>query len=482
MTIKKQLILSSGSLIVTLMLIGITVLFGYRYVTQKASLANDFDKETMYLQTMLRGINEAIINGSMKESIKTARRGFVGFDNIHSRLMSTVSDPDVKHILTSNVHPKWRIVKDNINPLFEEDPDLQSEEMMILSGWMINKTSDIIDDVQMLAEITRSVVNTNSKISEIIQSVIIFIIIVMIIVISYLSKRMYSSITRPITELTTIAEGFNRGDLSLAMDESRSDEFGALAAHFNSSTAKLRQINRELSDFAHIASHDLQEPLRKILAFGDRLKIQYSDALGEKGSDYIDRIQKAATRMQKLTNGLLMFSRVASKARPYEPVDLAQVVDNVVSDFEEHLERAGGTVEICELSTVNADPGQMQKLVQHLLDNALKYARENVPPEVRINGREISPDGNDAYGVNDTKLYQITVEDNGIGFEQQYSERIFGVFQRLHGKSEYEGAGIGLSICRRIVERHNGNITAKGIPGKGAEFIITLPITHNEGG
>jgi hypothetical protein len=106
MTIKKQLILSSGSLIVTLMLIGITVLFGYRYVTQKASLANDFDKETMYLQTMLRGINEAIINGSMKESIKTARRGFVGFDNIHSRLMSTVSDPDVKHILTSNVHPK----------------------------------------------------------------------------------------------------------------------------------------------------------------------------------------------------------------------------------------------------------------------------------------------------------------------------------------------------------------------------------------
>jgi light-regulated signal transduction histidine kinase (bacteriophytochrome) len=177
-----------------------------------------------------------------------------------------------------------------------------------------------------------------------------------------------------------------------------------------------------------------------------------------------------------------MFSRVASKARPFESVDLAQVVNNVVSDFEKHLERAGGTVEIDDLISVDADPGQMQQLVRHLLDNALKYARENVPSEVRINGREISPNGNDAYSINGTKLYRITVGDNGMGFEQKYSERIFGVFQRLHGKNEYEGAGIGLSICRRIVERHNGNITAKGILGKGAEFIITLPIKQNGGG
>jgi light-regulated signal transduction histidine kinase (bacteriophytochrome) len=146
------------------------------------------------------------------------------------------------------------------------------------------------------------------------------------------------------------------------------------------------------------------------------------------------------------------------------------------------VRRTGGAVEIGNLSIVDADTGQMKQLVQHLLDNALKYARDNVPPEVKINGGEIGPNGHDAYRINSTQVYQMTVEDNGMGFEQKYSERIFGVFQRLHGKNNYEGAGIGLSICRRIVERHNGNITAKGIPGKGAKFIITLPIKQNGGG
>jgi len=238
---------------------------------------------------------------------------------------------------------------------------------------------------------------------------------------------------------------------------------------------RLEESNRELQDFAYIASHDLQEPLRKVIAFGDRLVQKYSDVLDERGRDYLRRMYNAAQRMQSLIQGLLNFSRVNTKAQPFEPVDLNSVVKEVLHDLEERVNETGARIEIGDLSIVDADPLQMRQLFQNLIGNALKFSKKDVSPEVRIYG---SMSQNGKSGEN----YRIVIEDNGIGFDQKYADRIFGVFQRLHGKQEYDGTGIGLSICKKIVERHRGNIQAEGRPGKGAKFIITMPLRQDNGG
>ncbi len=237
-------------------------------------------------------------------------------------------------------------------------------------------------------------------------------------------------------------------------------------------TEKLQQSNREFQDFAHIASHDLQEPLRKVTAFGDRLKAKYADKLGEQGCDYLERMQNAASRMQKLIQGLLVFSRVATKAKPFEPVDLNTVASEVLSDLEVRIQETGGQVSVNELPTISADPLQMRQLLQNLIGNALKFQKDNEQPAINVSAELLNGDG-DETGID--RSYRISVRDNGIGFDNKYAGRIFGVFQRLHGRQEYEGSGIGLSVCKRIVERHGGNITAESTPGDGTTFIITLP-------
>jgi len=241
---------------------------------------------------------------------------------------------------------------------------------------------------------------------------------------------------------------------------------------------KLEQSNHELQDFAHIASHDLQEPLRKIMAFGDRLSSKYTDALDDQGRDYLQRMRNAAVRMQSLIQGLLMYSRVTTKARPFETVDLASVVGEVLSDLEVRILETGGRVVLTsELPLVNADPLQMRQLLQNLIGNALKFNKEGDPPVVKIACRHtgVNRDGSNNEEAGNA-AYEITIEDNGIGFDEQYIDRIFGVFQRLHGRNEYDGSGIGLSICRKIVFRHGGHITAKSEPGLGTRFIFTLPV------
>ena len=232
---------------------------------------------------------------------------------------------------------------------------------------------------------------------------------------------------------------------------------------------KLQRSNRELEGFAHIASHDLQEPLRKVVAFGDRLAAKYSETLGEQGRDYLKRMQSAGKRMQNLINSLLTFSRVTTKGLPFVPVNLVKVTRDVLSDLEVRIEQANAHIEIGDLPTIDADPLQMPQLLQNLISNALKFAKKDTPPLIKIYGKVIQD-----YGGNN--LSQLTVEDNGIGFDEKYADRIFDIFQRLYGREEYEGSGIGLSICRKIVERHNGKITAESSPGKGTSFIITLPL------
>ena len=228
--------------------------------------------------------------------------------------------------------------------------------------------------------------------------------------------------------------------------------------------AKLEESNRALQDFASIASHDMQEPLRKVISFGNMLRQAYEDALGETGNDYLNRMLNATQRMQSLLKGLLEYSRVTTKADPFVAVDLAGIVDEILSDLEISIKRTGAEVRVLELPVVKADPTQMRQLLQNLIGNALKFHKDGEKPAVEV--RSAFVDGS----------LQIMIEDNGIGFEEQYLERIFAPFQRLHGiNSRYEGTGMGLAICKKIVERHGGSITAKSTPGLGATFIVTLP-------
>ena len=237
-------------------------------------------------------------------------------------------------------------------------------------------------------------------------------------------------------------------------------------AELHATLVQLEQSNRELEDFAHVASHDLQEPLRKIQAFGDLLKTKHGEALQAQGRDYIERMQAAAKRMQVLINDLLSFSRVTTKTQPFVPVDLGAVAREVAHDLEMRTHEAGAEVIIGELPTIDADPLQMRQLLQNLASNALKFHRPGVPPRVEIRGA--AGDGR----------AEITVSDNGIGFDEKYADRIFTMFERLHARSRYEGTGIGLAICRKIAHRHGGEITARSSVGEGSTFVVRLPVRH----
>lgn len=245
---------------------------------------------------------------------------------------------------------------------------------------------------------------------------------------------------------------------------------------------ELARSNAELQEFAYVASHDLQEPLRKIQAFGDRLKVKYSEVLTEQGRDYLQRMQNAAERMQALINDLLTLSRVTTRAQPFVTTNLRQVVQDVLSDLEVSIQQAAGHIEVGELPILEADPIQMRQLLQNLIGNALKFYRKEEPPVIKIYSRPLTDwEQQPTQGINKMERCQIFIEDNGIGFDEKYLDRIFNAFQRLHGRSEYEGTGMGLAICRKIVERHDGYITAQSLPNHGATFIITLPLQQRQG-
>jgi PAS domain S-box-containing protein len=233
---------------------------------------------------------------------------------------------------------------------------------------------------------------------------------------------------------------------------------------------ELSRSNADLEQFAYVASHDLQEPLRKIQAFGERLQRKYGTALGTEGVDYLTRMESAAARMQALINDLLALSRVSRNDKPFVHVDLTSVMEEVAEDLEEGLQ--GGVIEYGALPVVHGDRMQLGMLLQNLVANGLKFRRPGIAPRVRVSGTALPAQ---ASGF---AMAELVVEDNGIGFEQKYGERIFQVFQRLHGKNEYAGTGIGLAICRKIAERHGGRIVAEGRPGEGARFTITLPTSH----
>lgn len=230
---------------------------------------------------------------------------------------------------------------------------------------------------------------------------------------------------------------------------------------------ELERSNAALDEFASVASHDLQEPVRKILSFGDLLSTTAGPALDANSREHLARMLGAAARMRTLISDLLLYSQVTTRVQPYARTDLSRIAREVIADLETSIAESGGRVEVGDLPVIDADALQMRRLLQNLLGNALKYRRKDTPPVVRLSAS--SPGGPQCT---------ITVADNGIGFNEKHAGKIFRMFVRLHGRAEYDGSGIGLAICRKIVERHGGTIAAAGTPGRGATLTVTLPVTQ----
>ncbi|MCW3029576.1 MAG: hypothetical protein JWN81_2787 [Solirubrobacterales bacterium] len=256
------------------------------------------------------------------------------------------------------------------------------------------------------------------------------------------------------------AAALSSANAGLASSNARLESTNALLRH----AAELSRSNAELEQFASIASHDLQEPLRKVQTFAAQLTATEHERLSEEGQDFLRRMSDAAGRMRSLIDDLLMFSRVSTKGRPFVPVDLGEVVSQVLVDLELGIEEGGAQVKIGTLPTVEADPVQMRQLLQNLLGNALKFRRDGVVPELEVSAEV------------DDHVAELTIKDNGIGFDTQYSTRIFRAFERLNGARAYPGTGMGLALCRKIAQRHHGTIHAESKADHGATFTVRLPL------
>jgi signal transduction histidine kinase len=237
----------------------------------------------------------------------------------------------------------------------------------------------------------------------------------------------------------------------------------------------LEASNQELERMAFVASHDMQEPLRKIQAFGGLLTERFSPTLEEDGRLFLSKIITSADRMSTLIRDLLNFSRIGSRRESFEEVALNEIIDTIISELEVTIRETGATVHRADLPTIEAVPGQMSQLFTNLISNALKYVRPNVPAVVSIAATPVAG-GQYAGLLPNERCVRLTVSDNGIGFDEKYLDRIFEIFQRLHNRTHYQGTGIGLAICKRVVAYHNGHITARSQEGVGTSFIVVLPL------
>jgi signal transduction histidine kinase len=254
------------------------------------------------------------------------------------------------------------------------------------------------------------------------------------------------------------------------------EKIKALNQQLLESIERLENANKELDRFAFMASHDLQEPLRKIRMFSDRLFSKYENVFDEEAMMYMDRIQRAGERMQNLIRDILTFSKISLEKDSFEHSNLNMIMDEVLADLASVSEAKGANIQVDKLPELHVSPGLMRPLFNNLIGNALKYSKKELAPVIRIYADTITFESKKQTGIPD-KYWRIYIEDNGIGFEQKYAEQIFGMFKRLHSNSEFEGTGIGLTLCKKIVEEHNGFISANSKPGEGSTFIVSLPFS-----
>jgi signal transduction histidine kinase len=268
-------------------------------------------------------------------------------------------------------------------------------------------------------------------------------------------------------------------EMAQALTE-REEERKQTESEIREYAASLERSNRDLMDYANITSHDLQEPLRKISNFSDILLLRYSSEIDAQGRDFLYRIRASASRLQKLIIDLLTYSQISTEIQPLEQINLDDVLHEVLIDLELQIEQCDAIINIGELPRIYADPTQIHQLLLNLINNSLKFQKMDTQPVIDVYGKSDSyQSGRSSLDVRD--FHEIRISDNGIGFDEKYLDRIFQPFQRLHKPEEFEGTGMGLAICRKIIERHNGVISAHSKPGEGATFIIKFPIIRGKG-
>lgn len=287
-------------------------------------------------------------------------------------------------------------------------------------------------------------------------------------------------ITKPLKNLATIANKAEKGDLNQKIEVDSHDETGQLAHAFDAmltsldsatenlvrTNLKLKQSNDDLDQFAYVVSHDLGAPLRRIIDFSRILKRTQQERFDEKGLELVERIGTSADNGMEMMEGLLELSRIKTREKPFQAIDLTQTVRSIVDEMDYQIRELNAEVQVNDLPTIDADPIQIRQLFQNLISNALKYHRDDTPPIVQVSSE-----------LQDDEEVKLTVKDNGIGFEPEQAQHIFMVFKRLHNSgSKYKGSGVGLAICQRIVQRMNGSISAHSTPGEGSEFLIYLPM------
>ncbi|MEO7976483.1 ATP-binding protein [Flavobacterium sp.] len=260
--------------------------------------------------------------------------------------------------------------------------------------------------------------------------------------------------------------------------QNRTQELDKVVKDLKQSNVQLLQSNEELAQFAYIASHDLQEPLRKISTFSQMLETSLGESAGITGKNYINKIMQSAIRMRTLINDVLNYSKLAKSEEKFEKVNLNEIIEHLILDYDLLLEEKHGKILVDDLPVIEANPVEMMQLFRNLISNALKFSKSDISPVVRITLGSVSDNDvkNISPGRSVSEFCKIEVRDNGIGFEREYFQRIFNIFQRLHAKTEYEGTGIGLAMCKKIAQNHDGDIYAEAVLGEGALFSIILPV------
>ena len=312
-------------------------------------------------------------------------------------------------------------------------------------------------------------------------------LVVSFLLVRFLSQRI---VINRLEALNDMSSEIGRGNLQHRLDVRSNDELGILASAFNNmaeeleerdrqleneknrvlgANEELKRSNSELEQFAYVASHDLQEPLRMVSSYMALMKRRYEGTLDSDADDFIGFAVDGANRMQTLINDLLTYSRVGTRGKPLTPIDCTSVLEQVLMNLEVAIDESGAVVTHDPLPTVMADDSQLAQVFQNLIGNAIKFRGEE-PPHIHIAAEQKSDE------------WVFSVADNGIGIDPESFDRIFEIFQRLHGRDEYSGTGIGLAVCKKIVERHGGRMWVESEPGKGATFYFTIPAVRTEGG
>ncbi|MFC5408113.1 CHASE3 domain-containing protein [Larkinella bovis] len=356
--------------------------------------------------------------------------------------------------LTKRIDAKIQMASQQVDAVKNRLPISIARTYMMLGKARMDRVRELLKEMN---EIEQGLFNTQSRLAA-----------------EYFRNTLISIFTLSLLTFVTLIVSYNLLENELNTRQKTEDQLRAYEDELQDKIQLLEISNEELERFAFVASHDMQEPLRKIQSFGYLLRDRHQEGLSEDGLTYLNKILQSAERMSKMIKDLLNFSRISNKKEPFRTVRLNDVVQGILNDQELKIKAAGARFEIDKLPVLEAVQSQMDHLFSNLISNALKFTKPDQPPVISIRGELAEPDEIDELTPGRT-YYKLTVSDNGIGFNEKYIDHIFKIFQRLHGKSAYEGTGIGLAICKRIVNNHKGLITAQSQPGVGTTFIIILP-------